>query len=173
MAQTTTLTLLTGDYPDRLNMLYAAAKAAEKDTTPLTQDEAHPADTLWGEYKALKAEAEAASEELGRRIVLEAIGRKAWRELKTKHPARIEGAEDIVKSDRVAGVNIDTAEDDLVYASLTVPKFDSRSQYDEWADALSEGEFKTILRRAWELANVAQHDPKSPPPLPIQSFAGD
>lgn len=159
MAQTTTIHLLTGDYPDRLNALFAAAKASEHDDTELLMGEEHPYDVLLAEYADLKAESEAE----GISVTLTAIGRKGWRELKTNHPPRTEGDPEVIKGDRLAGVNADTVEDDLVYASVTTPKFSSRGAYDEWADDLSEGEFQTILRRAWELANVAQFDPKSLP----------
>lgn len=159
MAQTTTIHLLTGDYPDRLNAAFAAAKAAEKDETPLLNGEDHPYDVLAAEYAELKAEAE----ESGISVTLEAIGRKGWRELKQNHPPRTEGDADAIKGDRLAGVNTSTVEDDLVYASVKVPEFSSRGAYDEWADALSEGEFQTILQKAWSLANVAQFDPKSLP----------
>lgn len=159
MAQITTLHLLTGDYPDRINAAFAAARAAESDNMPLLNGEEHPYEVLSREYAELKAEAEAA----GITVTLQAVGRKSWRELKAKHPARTEGDPEIVKQDRLAGVNADAVEDDLVYASVIEPKFDTRPAYDEWADALSEGEFQTILQRAWSLANVAQYDPKSLP----------
>lgn len=159
MAQSTTIHLLTGDYPDRLQTLWAAAQAAEKDNAPLLAGEEHPYDVLSAEYAALKAEAESE----GIAVTLTAVGRKGWRELKQKHPARTEGDPEAIKQDRLAGVNADTVEDDLVYASVTSPTFSSRGAYDEWADALSEGEFQTILAKAWSLANVAQHDPKSLP----------
>lgn len=159
MAQRTTIHLLTGDYPDRLNTAYAAAKAAENDESALLMGEEHPYVVLSQEYADLKAEAEAA----GVTVTLEAVGRKGWRDLKAKHPARTEGDPELVKQDRIAGVNADTVEDDLVYASVIFPEFTSRGAYDEWADALSEGEFQTILQKAWSLANVAQYDPKSLP----------
>jgi hypothetical protein len=159
MAQTTTIHLLTGDYPDRLNLAFRAAKAAEDDESPLLNGEEHPYDVLSREYAELKAEAE----EAGIAVTLQAIGRKGWRELKANHPPRTEGDADTIKADRLAGVNVATVEDDLVYASVIKPEFSSRGAYDEWADALSEGEFQTILQKAWSLANVAQYDPKSLP----------
>lgn len=165
MAQVTTLYLLTGDYPDRLQRLWDAATAAENDTTPLLEGEEHPYDILRAEHEGLKSEAEAN----GIKVTLQAVGRKGWRELRAKHPARTEGDPDTVKGDRIAQVNRETVEDDLVYASVCFPEFTSRSAYDEWADALSEGEFQTILGKAWSLANVAQFDPKSLPELRTHS----
>ena len=126
-------------------------------TETVTADEAF--------YAELKEQAEAD----GLRVVLKAVGRREWRRLKEAHPPRTEGDAEVVKGDRLAGVNVTTVEDDLVYASLVEPAFDNRAQYDEWADELSEGEFQTILRRAWSLANVAQFDPKSLPASPTRS----
>lgn len=169
MAQETTIKLLSGDYPDRLNAAYQAALAAEKDTRPLLNSEEHPFVVLSREYAELKAEAEAA----GVIVTLRAVGRRDWRELKANHPPRTEGDPEIIKGDRLAGVNVSTVEDDLVYRSVTSPEFSSRGAYDEWADSLSEGEFQTILRRAWELANIAQFDPKSLPASPTRSNGGN
>lgn len=168
MAQTATITLLTGDYPDRLNAAYQAAQAAADADPTLLQGEEHPYDILAREYADLKEEAVAA----GISVTLKAIGRKAWRELKEKHPPRTEGDPDVVKGDRIAGVNTTDVEDDLVYASLVEPAFASRAAYDEWAEDLSEGEFQTILRRAWELANISQYDPKSLPASRMRSNGG-
>lgn len=161
MPVTKTLHLLTGDYPDRLDQLEAALNAAEKDAdngVPRTALEADPAEELLEEFAALKAEAR----EAGTTVVLTAVGRKVWRELKAKHPARSgDGVDpDDVKRDRNAGVNVETVEDDLVYASLTEPNHGSRAAFDEWADKLSEGEWQTILVTAWGLANGARLGPK-------------
>lgn len=176
MAQTTTIHLMTGDYPDRIRKALAAAQAAEQDDTPLLGGEEHPYDVLVREYEELKAEAEKASEKAKRKVVLQAIGRRngqegrpSWRDLKVAHPPRTEGDPEVVKGDRLAGVNADTVEDDLLYASVIVPKFTSRGAFDEWADGLSEGEFRTLVNRAWRLANVAEADPKSLPALPTRT----
>lgn len=175
MAQTTTIHLMTGDYPDRIRRALAAAKAAESDDTQLLSGEEHPYDVLSREYEELKAEAEKASEEAQRKVTLQAIGRRkgqpgrpSWRELKEAHPPRTEGDPEVVKSDRLAGVNADSVEDDLLWASIVLPKFSSRGAFDEWVDDLSEGEFRTLVNRAWRLANVAEADPKSLPALPTR-----
>lgn len=180
MAQTKTITLLTGDYPDRLNALWRAAESAKGDKTPLLNHETHPYETLKAEYDELKAEAERD----GITLTLRAVGRPVWRRLKEKHPPRVandvkDGVtvagvdEETAKGDRLAGLNVDAVEDDLVFASLSEPKFESRAAYDEWVESLSEGEFQTILRAAWNLANVAQFDPKSLPALPTRSGAAN
>ena len=167
MPRTTTVHLLTGDYADRLSALWQAAQEAAKDETPLTIAEIHPFEALKADYDALKTEAL----EVGTTVELTAIGRKKWRELKEKHPPR--SGEDVdsetARGDRLAGVNTDSVEDDLVYASLTSPEFKSRDAFDEWADERSEGEWQVLVTRAWELANGARLDPKELPPLPTRS----
>lgn len=166
MSQTTTITLLTGDYADRLGEALDAYQRAVKDEersdgSDMLMGERAASETLLEEFNTLNAEAKKAAIKAKRQVTVQAVGRKVWRELKAKHPIRTEGDPDVVKGDRIAGVNTETVEDDLVYASVIAPKFASREAYDEWADNLSEGEFQTILRAAWGLANVAQHAPKA------------
>ncbi len=178
MAQTITRVIPDGDYPTRLSDLYKAATLAadrELENPPkLLNGQLSPAEQLAAEHAALKAEAEADAAEKRRVITMRALGRAKWRELKAKHPARTEGDEDVVKGDRHAGVNVDTVEDDLLFASIVEPKFTSRGDFDEWADSeLSEGEFRMLLLDAWRLVNVAQVDPKSLPSLPIPSSDGN
>ena len=167
MPRTTTVHLLTGDYADRLAAIGAQAEAALKDETPLTIAEVHPYEALKAEYDELKAEAL----EAGTTVTLTAVGRKKWRELKEKHHPRSgdDVDSDTARGDRMAGVNTDRVEDDLVYASLTSPEFKSRDAFDEWADERSEGEWQVLVTRAWELANGARLDPKELPPLPTRS----
>jgi hypothetical protein len=172
MAQTIRRVFPDGDYPQRLSALWGAIEAARKDeqdgkSPDLLAGEVPPSEQLAGEYQALKAEAEKDAESKQRVVVLRAIGRKAWRDLKVAHPPRLKSEtvdEDTATGDRLAGVNADTVEDDLVYASIEEPEFSSRGAFDEWADtALSEGEFKVLLLDAWSLVNRAQFDPKSLP----------
>ncbi len=170
MAQTLTREFPDGDYPTRLNAALAAFTAAEQDEQKngpgqLLGGEKSPAEELADEYNALKAEAHADAAEKRRIVTLRALGRKQWRPLKEAHPPRAgEGVdEDMAKGDRLAGVNTDSVEDDLVFASVIEPQFASRAEFDEWADDLSEGEWNTLVRDAWRLVNVAQFDPKSLP----------
>lgn len=172
MAQTIRRVFPDGDYPQRLSALWSALEAALKDeqngkSLALLAGERPPSEELAEEYQALKDEAEADAETKQRVVVLRAIGRKAWRDLKEKHPPRVksdEVDEDTAAGDRLAGVNSDTVEDDLVHTSVEVPEFSSRAAFDEWADTvLSEGEFKVLLMDAWSLVNRAQFDPKSLP----------
>ena len=123
MARTTTVHLLTGDYADRLETLWAAANKALEDKAPRTLLDGDPYEALSEEYTALRANAlEAATS-----VTLTAVGRSAWRALKAKHKPRFGDDVDAetAKQDRLAGVNVDTVEDDLVYASVTDPEFTS------------------------------------------------
>ena len=163
MPRTTRVLLLQGDYADRLDHLWTAAQAAKSDNAPLLEGEEHPYDVLKGEYEELRAEAE----KNGIVVQMTAVGRTRWRELKAKYPPRTEGDE--AEGDRLAGANTDDIADDLVFASISDPKFTSRGDFDEWADALSEGEWQVLLTKAWELANGARLDPKALPALPTRS----
>lgn len=159
MARTDKVVLLTGDYAQRLDSLFSAANEALNDDSPRTMMEGDPYAELLSEYNALKAEAEAEATV----VEMTAVARPQWREFKRKYPPRTEGHADDIAGDRIAGVNTDEVEDDLVYASVTTPDFTSRAAFDEWADTLSEGEWQTLLLKAWELANGARFDPKSLP----------
>lgn len=164
--QTEQHTLPTGDYLDRLNKLDEALKAAEADESPRALIDRDPAEALRAEYAEVYAEMIEAATRARRHVALTAISRGKMRELKAKHPPRTEGTDDEVKGDRLAGMNLSSVEDDLVYATLVEPAFSSRADYDEWADELSEGEFDLLLQIAWRMANVAQFDPKSLPASP-------
>lgn len=167
MPRTTTVHLLTSDYADRLEAAYAAARTAADDKTPRTALEGDPYQELVAEYEALKAEALEAAVT----ATMTGVGRKVWRSLKEKHPPRTGDDVDAetVKGDRLAGVNTDSVEDDLVHASLVSPEFRARADFDDWADALSEGEWQTLVTKAWELANGTRLDPKELPSLPTRS----
>lgn len=171
MAQTLTREFPDGDYPTRLNAALAAFTAADQDEQKngpgqLLQGDKSPAEELAAEYNALKSQAHADAAEKRRIVTLRALGRKQWRPLKEKHPPRAgdDVDEDTAKGDRLAGVDTDSVEDDLVFASTIHPMFESRAEFDEWADELSEGEWQMLVRDAWRLVNVAQFDPKSLPP---------
>lgn len=164
-----------GDYMERLNHLWAAFDAASKDEaeeggSPRLMLEGSASEELRAEYEKVRAEAKDAAKEQRRFVRLEGISRSKKRDLERKHPPRTEGEDDeTLQADRSAGMNLDSVEDDLLYATVIEPEFRTRADFDEWADeALTEGEFQTLLRAAWELANVAQFDPKSLPALPTQ-----
>lgn len=164
MARTSTILLLTGDYYERLSDLADEAREAELSGGRRVADKARYK-AIREEYEALRAEAEDA----GVRVTLQSIGRAAWRQIKADHPPRIDGDESTIKADRIAGVNLETVEDDLLYASVVEPEFKSRAAFDEWADSLSQPEFQTLVNRAWELLTTVRTDPKSLPASPTRS----
>jgi len=153
-----------GDFTTRLNTLWQAIGEADNDKSPRALTEADPGSELREEYVALRDEAREAAREANRLVRVRAISRGDWRKLKSDHPPRTEGDPDEVKTDRLAGVNTSTVEDDLVFASLEIPAFTSRAAFDEWADELSAGEWATVTGMVWNQTNVAQFDPKPPPP---------
>lgn len=153
-----------GDYTDRLNVAYTAYQDAlqSEDQTPRTALEGDPVAELKAEYEALRGEAIEAAKTERRYVRMEGISRRQMRALKEHHPPRTEGDEDTVKADRYAGMNLESVEDDLVFASIVEPQFTSRADFDEWAnDVLSEGDFDVLSKTAYDLAQVSQYDPKS------------
>lgn len=166
MARTDKVILLTGDYAQRLDALFSAANDALKDEGAKTLAEGDPYADLLGDYNELKAEAIAEATV----VEMTAVARPKWRELKKKYPPRTGGHKDDVEGDRLAGVNTEEVEDDLVHATVQSVQekgsdviLSSRGAFDEWADTLSEGEWQTLVVKAWELANGARYDPKSLP----------
>lgn len=178
MPQQITRTFPDGDYPTRLEQAYQAYQAAyqaEQSGTegPRLLSDAAPVVVLAEEYRALKAEADVDAAAKSRVVTLQALGRREWRTLREKHPPRAgeDVDADVAKGDRLAGVNTETVEDDLVAASVIFPEFTSRAAFDEWSDNLSQGEWSVLVQDAWRLVNVAQFDPKSLPPSAIPSGA--
>lgn len=158
-----------GDYPERLDMAYRAAQEALKDTTARTMVEGDPYVELKAEYDALREESRQASREAGTYIVLREISRNDWRKIKADHPPRSEGEAEALKADRIAGMNTDSAEDDLVAAALDEPHFESRAAFDEWAGKLGAGKFASIALEAFHLTMEARRDPKSLPVSPTRT----
>ena len=164
-----TLEFPVGDFPERLDKAYRAAQEALKDNSARTMAEGDPYLELKAEYDALCEESKQASREAGTYVVLREISRNDWRRLKSEHPPRTEGDEDTLKADRMAGMNTDSAEDDLVYAALDEPHFETRAAFDEWAGRLGAGKFATIAQEAYLLTLEARRDPKSLPASPTRT----
>lgn len=181
MPRTTTVHLLTGDYPDRLAALALAAQEALKDESPRTMLDEHPYESIQREYAELKAEAI----EAGTTVNLVAVNRSTWRKLKALHPPR-EGEAGKADREYGAGVNVETIDDDLTHAALAEGEEGScaldmkrkddacsdgnpcsrRHAFDRWADRLSAGEWGSISVKAFELTVGVSRDPKDLPPLP-------
>lgn len=174
MSDTKVVDLLSESYADRLDVLWRAVEQAAKDEDRAASSEAPTGRTLdegmsdsvrlAEQYEALRAEA-IEDAKANRRHVEMRLERKAWRELKEKHPPRTgDGhSKEDVDADRSAGLNVETASDDLLYAAIVVPEFTSRGAFDEWADALTNGQFTTLVFAAWEHANRARYNPKALP----------
>ena len=155
-----------GDFGERLDLAYRAAQEALKDTTARTMVEGDPYVELKAEYDQLREESKAASREAKTYVVLREISRNDWRSIKKDHPPRAEADPDTLKADRIAGFNIESAEDDLVFAALEEPTFESRAAFDEWAGKLGAGKFASIAQGAYLLTMEARRDPKLLPASP-------
>lgn len=179
MTQTLTRIFPDGDFATRLDEAMEALQSAIKDekegkSLTLLAGEEPPSSVLADEYSAIKAAAEKDAKKKNRVVTLRAIGRTAWRNLKDAHPPRTASdsvPEEDAEADKRVGVNFSTIEDDLVFATISEPKFTSRAAFDEWADTLSEGEWQVLVRDAWGLVNGARFDPKPLPALPTQRNA--
>ena len=158
-----------GDFGERLDLAFRAAQEALKDTSARTMLEGDPYVELKAEYDQLREESKAASREAKTYVVLREISRNDWRKIKAEHPPRSEGDTESLKADRLAGFNIESAEDDLVFAALVEPAFDSRAAFDEWAGDLGAGKFASIAQEAYMLTMEARRDPKSLPVSPTRT----
>lgn len=173
MSDAKIIDLLSEDYADRLDVLWRAVEQAMRDEDKAaggdapsgrTLDEVTDSVRLAEQYETLRNEAIEDAKANQRHVEMR-LERKAWRELKEKHPPRTgEGfAKEDIESDRTTGLNADTASDDLLYAAIIEPEFTSRSAFDEWADKLTNGQFNTLVLAAWEHANRARYNPKALP----------
>ena len=174
MSDVKVIDLLSESYAERLDALWRAVEEATRDEDRRAGSEAASGRTLdegvadstrlAEQYEALRAEAIEDAKANGRHVEMR-LERKAWRELKEKHPPRVgEGfAQEDIDADRTAGLNVDTASDDLLYEAIQVPEFSSRAAFDEWADKLTNGQFTTLTFAAWEHANRARYNPKALP----------
>lgn len=155
-----------GDFPERLDRAYAAAMAALEDESPTTMLEEHPYVVLKREYDELLAESRAASRKARRFVRFDEVSRGQWRDIKSAHPPRTDGDDETVKADRFLGFNVVTAEDDLVFAAIVEPVFESRADFDEWADKLGAGKWEAVAKKALEVTLGARANPKSLPDSP-------
>lgn len=181
MSDNKVIDLLSEDYAQRLEALWQAVERASRDEAKaeasgapsgLTLDEIPASAQLAEQYEKLRVEAIEDAKANGRHVEMR-LERKAWRELKEKHPPRAgEGYEQSdIDADRTAGLNVETASDDLLYAAIVEPVFTSRGAFDEWADRLTNGQFTTLVLAAWEHANNARYNPKALPGSLTRSFA--
>src|SRR5690349_1582050 len=160
-----------GDFAERLDRAYTAAMDALENEGPTTLLEASPYETLKAEYDALCEESRQASKEARLFIRFGEVSRRAWRELKAANPPRTEGDEESIKADRYLGFNVESGEDDLVFAAIVEPEFSSRKDFDDWADNLGAGKWDAVAKKALEVTLGARANPKSLPASPTQKPA--
>lgn len=116
-------------------------------------------------FNAFRAEARGRSVP----VVIEALGRVAWRELVRAHPPRENTITDddgkpttVLHDEDGAGINFDTFPDALVPASIVDPLFDSDDDRAAFVDNLSDPDFYRLYGVAWTL-NRSAADPKALP----------
>lgn len=180
MSDAKVIDLLSESYADRLDVLWRAVEqavadedraGADESPSGRTLDEVADSVRLAEQYENLRAEAIEDAKANDRHVEMR-LERKAWRALKEQHPPRVgeQYDKEEVDSDRMAGLNVETASDDLLYAAIISPEFTSRAAFDEWADKLTNGQFTTLVMAAWEHANRARYNPKELPGSLTRSF---
>ena len=169
--RTTTVTIVGGDYAERLSELERAAEKArsreeqqdalressEQSGPPLRSGQKAPTEPagkpesvrLAEEHDALFAEAEAAGAVLV--VTLQALRRSEWKALVAQHKPRVDN-----KEDAAVGVNEDTFREALVPVSVVSPELDA----DDY-DALAAADFDRLYVEAFALNRMSGGDPKA------------
>lgn len=147
--RTATVTIYQGDYLDRLRHLekqYEAALTMEKESAALLSDVAESAE-IAAEHQQLLAEAQSTA----LTVTIKALGRKRWRALVAKHPAR-DGSE----TDAAVGVNEETFKDALVPESISEPALSA-----EDLEEISDIDFDRLYYTAFALNRSPASSPKA------------
>ena len=152
--RTETVYILQGEDDETLRRL----KAKVDETTPKRGGTSAPKtldDTSDDHEDAKRAHDEFAAEaqERGVRVVLRAVGRKTWANLREKHKPR-EGN----KQDEDAGVNLDGLQEELVPLCIASP-VGSLEEIAAFLDSLSEGQYGDLAIRSWSLNMGRTADP--------------
>lgn len=147
---TETIFLLQGEDDEHLRNLRARAEAAKpKRGIPQTMDESDDADALKREADEFADEAK----ERGVKVVLRALGRRAWKDLVAKHPPR-----DKNETDKALGANVDALQEELVALCIASPA-GSPAEMEAFLDSLSEGQFGHLAVTAYQLNMGRGADP--------------
>lgn len=167
------LTLYPGDYPLRLTELTEQIADAE-DRERAAKADADPGGKSGGkrltdkaeslrlaeQYRALCKEAEEGSVTL----VVEALPRRKWRDLKDEHPPRhVKGPDDeleVHRDDRSAGVNTSTLFDVANGQCVVEPEFTTKA-WDRFADDMSDGDWQALSQVVWSVNEEPTRIPKS------------
>lgn len=103
------------------------------------------------------------------KVVIEALGRVAWRDLVRAHPPRENTVTDdegkpttVLHDEDEAGVNFDTFPDALLPLSIVEPEHASDDERSVFVDNLSDPDFYRLYGVAWKL-NRSAADPKALP----------
>lgn len=151
--RTETVIILQGEDDETLRRL-----KAEVERTAPKKGQASPVRTLDepdAHEAAKRAHDEFAEEakERGVKVILRALGRKSWRDLSAKHPAR-DGNED----DKASGMNLETLQEELVLLCMASPTgtLEERSAF---LDSLNEGQYGHLAITAYYLNMGRTADP--------------
>lgn len=112
------------------------------------------------EWEAAKAAAKQAHDEFaeeakerGVTVVLRAVGRKTWRDLVARHPAR-----DGNEADKNFGANVDALQEELVPLCMASPT-GTNEERAAFLDSLNEGQFGDLAIKSWGLNIGKTADP--------------
>jgi hypothetical protein len=164
--RTSTVTIYTDDYLDRIRHLEAKAEALDAAIKDARKDEegqpvtmmdagnlesvrlAEERDALAQEHDALVAEAE----EKALHVKVKALKRSEWRALKEKHPARKDN-----DGDEFIGANEDTFKEEVVPLSIVEPADFTEDDL----DALAHVDFERLWVAVYRLNALPGGDPKA------------
>lgn len=129
-----------------------------KDAPPLTMLEENPVVTADARLKDAREAHDAflaEAEPRAIKVVVQALGRKRWREIVDQNPPREDN-----EGDKRMGVNDSTFGDVLVPISMVEPQLSANEQAD-FLDALSMAQYRSIYLAAFLLNTATGEDPKA------------
>lgn len=169
--RTSTVTLYQGDDEDHLQHLADAVndaqerydqarKDADRDDLPpigmMDEDPVAAAQERLDAAKKAHDEFLAEAEERAIKVVVQALGRKKFRDLADDHPPREDN-----EGDKVLGINDETFKEVFVPMSIISPTFDTTAERDDFLDSLALSQFRSVYLRAFTLNTVPGSDPKA------------
>jgi len=149
--RTTTVLLYPGGVEQQLDDLMEQideARAAERSTRRMNSKS--EAMRLAEEYDRVAAEAQDAIVA----VVLSEVPARRYREMQEQHPPRIGN-----RRDEQLGFNEESFVRALVGAAIVSPEV-TPEQFEEFADSVSEWNWKKLTNAAWQLANSEPNLPK-------------
>lgn len=149
--RTATIPIFQGDDLDEIEHLRKRAEAAADEESGKPARNGGEAVRLSREHNERVKQAE----ERAVNVKVQALGRRAWKALVAEHPPREDS-----ETDKRAGVNEDTFQDELVAASIVEPEFKSRADLDAFTDQLRDIDFERVYLASFALNRWAGADPK-------------